>query len=974
MSSLRIPVSTYRVQFSLSFRFVDGRDLVPYLNDLGITDLYSSPRFKARRGSPHAYDVADPFRINSELGTEEEFVELALKLRNYGMGLLLDIVPNHMAASHENPWWLDVLENGVSSPYAHYFDVDWEQPGVKSAGQNMVLIPILGDLYGKVLENQELILRLDENGFFVRYYEHRLPIDPRSYSQIFEPCLDTMRRSLGGGHPAVEELGKLQEAVLHLPPNSTRDPTGIERRQRDSRNIKKILWALYNRSPEVKEALDETLRVFNGIRGEPKSFDLLDALLAGQAYRLAYWRMAAEEIDYRRFFDIGDLIGVRVEDPEVFDFRHREVFQLVHDGMVTGLRVDHIDGLYDPYEYLGRLQAMAAPQVQAAAGGAGGASGPLSPVETRPGFYAIAEKILGGEEELPEHWPVHGTTGYDYVNYLNGIFVDPGGLERLDQIYRRFTGCQETFAQVRYAQKKMAMRELFAGEVQALGQHLGRLAAQDRHARDLSFAEIVQAFVELSAWLPIYRTYIRDFEIPPRDARYIEGALAAAQEANGRINREVYDFLRRVLLLEIPHYVENRQDWLRFVMRWQQFTGPVMAKGYEDTACYVYNRLVSQNEVGSDPELADRPDLEDFHRRNEVRAGRWRYTLNATSTHDTKRSEDVRARINVLSEIPEEWARRLSRWSRWNAPKKTALNGAPAPDPNDEMLVYQTLVGAWPHCAEDVPAFRDRLKNYLQKAAREAKVHTSWTRPDEAYETALLRFADGILEESGENPFLKDFQVFQSKVSYYGAINALSQVLLKITSPGVPDFYQGTELWDLSLVDPDNRRPVDFTRRAQLLDELRRREAEDTKGLVAELVRRWTDGRIKLYVTYKALNLRRSRRELFLEGAYVPLYAAGERAVNVCSFARKNDRAWAITAAPRLLTRLGLTEKRLASSKPWTGTFLPLPEEAPSEWRNVFTGETVAAQGEERSLALADVFSRFPVALLEGKSTEFSQG
>jgi (1->4)-alpha-D-glucan 1-alpha-D-glucosylmutase len=913
VGALRIPVSTYRIQFSLGFRFLDGQDLVPYLNALGITDLYSSPRFKARRGSPHAYDVENPLRINSELGTEEEFEELALKLKNYGMGLLLDIVPNHMATSSGNPWWMDLLENGKDSIYAHHFAVDWGRRGPKSRGREKIVLPILGDLYGAALENRQFSLRLDENGFFITYGDHKLPLDPKTYPMVLEQC-----------PTAGPELTALLEAIENLPAEASERHARID-------EIKRELWRIYSNDPAFKAALDECLIQVGG----PEGVDLLDRILDRQAYRVGYWRIASEELNYRRFFDITDLIAVRVELPDVFDSRHMEVLGLLNAGHVTGLRVDHVDGLRDPAAYLRRLH--------------------FAP-------YVIVEKILASDEELPDDWEQSGTTGYDFLNYLNGLFVSPEGVKTLGEVYRRFTGFEEDFARVRYTRKKQVMNDLFAAEVRALGFHLGQLAAQDRYARDLPFESLLQALVEVTACLSVYRTYIREGQVSPRDRCFLEQALDAAEHTSGESGAQAFAFLRRVLLLDIPRYVVNRDEWVNFVMAWQQFTGSVMAKGFEDTACYVYNRLVSQNEVGADPVRADLPPgPEDFHRRNLARLEKQPHTLNATSTHDTKRSEDVRARINVLSDIPRLWARHVTQWGGWNSAKKRRVDGQPAPDRNDEFMLYQTMIGAWPLGAAELPGFPERLKSYAQKAAREAKVHTSWLYPNEAYEKVYLSFIDSILEASEDNLFLKDFLAFQKRIAAAGALNSLAQTLLKIASPGVPDFYQGTELWDFSLVDPDNRRPVDFTRRRALLDELRRSEAQDAAGLVKDLCAHWQDGRIKLYLTYKALNFRRAHTELFQQGKYMGLNGDN----HACGFVRRLEEDWVIAAVPRLTACLAPLRTRLLQPGIWGNATLELPPGAPHQWRDVITGEEVSIKGH--ALRLADAFTTFPVALLAGE-------
>ncbi|HEX9760367.1 MAG TPA: malto-oligosyltrehalose synthase, partial [Candidatus Acidoferrales bacterium] len=739
---MRIPLSTYRLQFSIQFRFTDARDLVPYLHALGISDLYASPRFKARRGSSHGYDVADPQRISSELGTEEEFDELVQKLKSYGMGLLLDIVPNHMAASSENPWWMDVLENGPGSKYADYFDIEWHPSTTKAAflQENRVLLPVLGDLYGVVLENQELSLRLDERGFYVRYYDHRFPVDPRSYRVI----LEEIDRQLGEA-PDVPaemraELGAICQAVAQIPHFSAVDIESRERRQREGQRIQDRLWQLYCNDNAVRAATDEALRHLGGVRGNARSFDALDRLLSEQPYRLAHWKIGMEEINYRRFFDVNDLVGLRVEDPRVFADRHVALRRLVQDGSVTGVRVDHVDGLYDPGEYLQRLQQFAPPDGE--------------------DIFVIVEKILGEHEALPGEWPVAGTTGYDFLNAANVAFVDPAGLAALEATYARFTGSTMPFAEVCYAGNKKVMEQLFAGEVHALTHHLGRLAAQDRHARDLPIYELVQLLVEVTACLPVYRTYIRDFAVSPRDRFYIEKTLDLARSRTPatRVSDAALAFLRQVLLLEPPSYAQDqRNEYLAFVRRWQQFSGPVMAKGLEDTTLYLHNSLTSLNEVGSDPLRESLPlDVEAFHLFQQERQGRSPHSMNATSTHDTKRSEDMRARINVLSELAEDWDACLNRWSRWNETRRRKVNGHAAPAPHEEVLIYQTLLGVWPLEETELPGVAERVKAYMVKAAREGKALTSWMDPNEKHEAALEKFTDAILSLSAQNRFLVD--------------------------------------------------------------------------------------------------------------------------------------------------------------------------------------------------------------------------
>ena len=949
----RIPSSTYRLQLNLQCRFVDATDLVPYLHDLGITDLYVSPNFKARRGSTHGYDLADPYRVNSELGTEEEAQELTRKLEQYGMGLLLDIVPNHMAASWENPWWRDVLENGPSSQFAKYFDIDWHPATTKAAflQENRVLLPILGDLYGNVLEDQQFTLKLDDNGFFLRYYEHRLPIEPHSYSRILRVACERAReqREPNDVSPELEELTSDFE---QLPSYASLDERDIRTRREGVPHLKRKLWNLYQSSATGKQALDRALLEIGGTREAPESFQQLDELLNVQPYRLAHWKIGMEEINYRRFFDINELVGVRVQDREVFDRRHALILQAAARGGFAGLRVDHIDGLWDPQAYLEMLQYAICPQKEG---------------EPPRRCFLLVEKILGEGESLPAEWPVAGTTGYDYLNAVNALFVEPGGLAALEKVYSSFTGATLPFSEVCYEGNKKVMETLFAGEVQALSHHLARLAAQNRRARDLPMQELVQLLIEVTACLPVYRTYVRDTKISERDRALMERTLQIARRRTppGRVSDAALAYLHRVLLIDPPFYgPQQDKDFLEFVMRWQQFTGPVMAKGVEDTACYVHCSLLSLNEVGADVLRDQLPlDAEAFHQFNRQRRDAWPDTMNTTTTHDTKRSEDVRARINVLSELHSDWEQCLARWSRWNARHRRAVQGHMAPAPHEETLIYQTMLGAWPLDAAEAPFFRERLLAYLQKAGREAKVHTSWIAQNDAHENALREFASAILDRSAPNRFLADFERFQKLIAFYGAINSLAQVLCKITSPGFPDFYQGQELWDFSLVDPDSRRPVDFTVRARMLDELRHRETRGN-GLPVELLANWRDGRVKLFTTWKALSFRRDHSQVFASGRYVPIRIAGARRENVCAFARGSEEGWALTIVPRFCSQLAEPEQWPLGAQAWRNTTIELPADFPKKWRNILTGETLELPPRSRGLRLSAILQSLPVAAL----------
>jgi (1->4)-alpha-D-glucan 1-alpha-D-glucosylmutase len=952
---LRIPNATYRIQFNLHFRFTDARELIPYLHDLGVSDLYASPRFQARKGSTHGYDVADPRRVSSELGSESDFEDLSDRLKSYSMGLLLDIVPNHMSASHENPWWMDVLENGPSSQYADYFDIDWHPATTKAAflQENRVLLPFLGDLYGNVLENCELALRLDDSGFFVQYFEHRFPLDPKSYEPLIVGIAETLahRQSVGVDESAA--ISELIESVRDLPAFWHASPEERQRRIADGTAIKERLWKLYQSTPEIREAADTVIRSVNGSRENPSTLMQLDRILSAQPYRLAYWKIGLEEVNYRRFFGLNEFVAVRVEDPRVFADRHRSIFRLLLEGQVSGLRIDHVDGLFDPRAYLRELQSSAFQE------------NPSSPQR----LFIVVEKILGEREHLPDDWPVSGTTGYDFLNAVNALFVDPAGLNVIDAAYARITHSSVPFSEVSYTGNKLVMETLFAREVHSLGHRLGSLAAQDRKARDLPMSEIIELLKVVTACLPVYRTYIRSNEISARDREFLDRALVLARNrvSPGEISDAAFAFLRQVLFLEPPEYAPGlRAEYLQFIIRWQQFTGPVMAKGLEDTAAYIHNSLISLSDVGCDPLRESLPlGISALHEFNCYRQLHWPHTMNATSTHDTKRGEDVRVRIDVLSEFANEWEHFFRRSRRVNAPHRNLINGISAPDPGEESLLYQTMLGAWPPSVDQVPEFRERLKSFFIKAVREAKLHTNWIEPNSEYESVLLCFIDSIIDPDKATGFFSDFLTLQKKVAFYGCLNSLSQALLKIASPGFPDFYQGEELWDYNLVDPDNRRPVDFAIRRRWLDELKQLDHDSRDQLLKDLLAAWPDGRIKLYLTWKALSFRREHPELFQRGDYLPLETKGKQKDGLFAFARRLNENWVVVVAPRMLTQVVDPGNMPLGHDVWTTASVELPPGAPENWRDAITGQLLRSRKRSGNpvLRAADFFRCFPVAL-----------
>lgn len=986
---LRIPLATYRLQFNAGFRFSHAREILSYLHDLGISDIYASPYFRARPGSQHGYDILDQNSLNPEIGGEEEYGELVEELKRWRMGQILDIVPNHMCIEGEgNAYWMDVLENGPSSRYAGFFDIDWHP--IKKELDNKILIPILGDQYGTVLENGELRLSFEEGSFFVFYYDHRLPVIPKSYRHILILGLEALECELGDQAPQFQEFMSIITSLGHLPPVTAQAPEMVAERYREKEVVKRRLWSLYQNSGAVREFIDRNVAIFNGRKGDPRSFDPLDALIRDQVYRISHWRVATEEINYRRFFDINSLGAIRMEESSVFQQTHRLILRLVEEGSVSGLRVDHADGLRDPEEYFNRLQAACFIRMYVDTLGVQGIRGEdrHDPEETvrktyervvaidpscKP-FYVVGEKILLKSETLPENWRVFSTTGYDFANQVNGLFIETSNARAFESLYTRFLQHRVDFNDAVYEKKKLVMLVSMSSEINTLGHYLNRLSEQNRHTRDFTLNSLIKAITEVIACFPVYRTYINGFDIAERDRQYIESAVGRAKRQNPAISASVFDFVRDVLQLHFHDtlFEEQKSAWLDFVMRFQQITGPVTAKGVEDTAFYLYNRLVSLNEVGGSPERFG-ITLEAFHGKNLRRCKGRPLAMLATSTHDTKRSEDVRARINVLSEIPERWREGISRWSRQNRRHKSIVDDTPSPSRNEEYLIYQTLVGTWPlHGPRDgeFVTFRARIQEYMLKAIREAKVHTSWISPNTPHEEAMARFIDAILTPSRHNAFLSDFGSFQKMTAACGMFNSLSQTLLKITSPGIPDFYQGSELWDFSLVDPDNRRPVDFLLRRRMLKELLAREAQDGPRETARgVVARRRDGGIKLHLTCKALGFRRANRTLLEYGRYLPLTVEGEFREHVCAFERSLDGCSVLVVAPRFFTRLLADSDALPlGMEVWQDTRIILPPDAAARsYRDVFTGETPKQCWEEGgpSLALGDVLSLYPVALLE---------
>jgi (1->4)-alpha-D-glucan 1-alpha-D-glucosylmutase len=937
----RIPSSTYRLQFNRHFTFAQARALVPYLHALGISDCYASPYFQAGAESLHGYDITDHNKLNAAIGSREEYDAWIAELHARQMGQVLDFVPNHMGIGEAgNLWWADVLENGPSSAYAPYFDIDWHP--LKSDLRDKVLIPILGDQYGRVLERGELKVHYDNGRFFLRYFEHEFPIAPGTYRHVLQIALDELEAHKDEDFYA--ELQSIVTALEYLPRRTERDPERIAERAREKEIIKRRLDRRCEEAPAVQQAIDRALVIINGTVGEPRSFDALDALLNDQAYRLAFWRVAAEEINYRRFFDINNLAAIRMELPEVFEEAHRLVLELATSGAVTGLRIDHPDGLYLPDEYFEKLQRRAAE-----------ALGREMPDDGRA-IYLLVEKILSGNEQLRSDWPVHGTTGYDFMNDMIGVLVDTSAERTMTSTFRKFIGHSLHFGHLVYAKKRLVMRLSLANDINALGAMFDRISEKNRWYRDYTLDALTLAVRETIACFPVYRTYLApERPISEADRAVIERAVAAAKRRNPALEESVFNFLRDILLFRFPENLEEeaRAEHVHFVLKFQQTTGPIMAKGLEDTAFYIYNRLAALNEVGGEPERFGL-SVEGFHRRNLERQARWPETLLATSTHDTKRSEDVRARMAVISELPEIWRKSLGRWRTLNRRWKRRMDESEAPDSNEEYLLYQTLLGTWPlepyrELREEARAdYVRRIQAYMAKALKEAKLNTSWVQPNEPWDAAVAEFVARVLDPSPKNRFLESFLPVAEEVARAGAINSLSQTLLKLTAPGVPDIYQGNEIWDFSLVDPDNRRPVDYAKRKEMLESLGQATPEDLLG-------NWRDGRIKLFLTQRLLVLRRQNPELFREGTYRPLGLTGEFADCCIAFARELEGKSIVVVAPRLSSRIGFPP----IGEAWRDTTVQLPEGF-DVGRDLFTGETTSGSA---TFPLRGALARLPFAV-----------
>jgi (1->4)-alpha-D-glucan 1-alpha-D-glucosylmutase len=1031
------PLATYRLQFQARFTFADAIELIPYLHELGISHIYASPYLRARRGSVHGYDVCSHEELNPELGTVDDFERFVATLRQHGMGHVLDIVPNHMSATAENPWWFDVLENGQNSPYSRFFDIDWKP--IKAELANRVLLPILGEQYGEALESGKLKIEYSDGSFRFQYYNSSFPIGPKTAIPMLEHLCEKLQNELGPESEDFVEFQSIVTALQHLPPQTATEPQLVSERQREKEVIKRRLRDLQQKCQAVARFIERNVAELNGQPGDPHSLDRLDQLVRAQVYRLCHWKAAADEINYRRFFDINELAAICMEQPEVFQRAHRLIMKFLVDGKVDGVRIDHVDGLYDPTQYLWRLQwtyleqlgkacceelnprseegksvwdevrseymraickqfglRMPAETVEATASAAATensvnanhSSTRASEVSDtrsprRLPLYVLIEKILGADEPLPAEWPVAGTTGYDFLSQLNGLFLEPRGYVGVEQVYSRFIGTTLNFANEVHRCKLLILRVSMSSELQMLAHQLNRISEQHRRTRDFTLNSLRHALREILSCFPVYRTYPVPTGVSDRDRRFTNLAVARAKRRNPAIDSALFDFVRSVLLFEHPEgLAENaRRERETFAGRFQQVTSPVMAKGVEDTAFYVVCPLLSVNEVGSHPPHAVL-SIDQFHKENIARRRSYPDAMLATSTHDTKRSEDVRARLNVLTELPLQWRKAINQWARMNRRHLSEVDGEPAPSRNDEYVFYQTLLGVWPltePSVEEQLQLVNRLQQFMEKATRESKVRTSWINPNHPYDAAIREFVAKTLERRKDNRFLREFRKFAEPMIDWGCWTAISQLTLKLLSPGVPDIYFGQERWNLSLVDPDNRRLVDFAESRKVFQALKRELEQAGRMAVCERLRKTPrDPASKLFVTWQALQVRNTFAELIQNGEYAPLVAEGARSEHVCAFAwrpkAEADTSGAsksrlvIVAVPRYIAKLDLERPQrelqpyFSSAEAWADTSIQLGDIRPGVLKNAFTGQVM--QLSQARISAIDLFRDFPVAVL----------
>jgi len=903
-----IPSSTYRLQLHAGFQFSDVTNIISYLQKLGISTVYASPFFKARKGSTHGYDVTNPHQVNPEIGALEEFEQIVDILQKHDMGWLQDIVPNHMVFSTENPWVLDLLEKGKNSAYYHHFDINWQHPDPQHRGK--VMMPFLGSTLGEVIKNREINLGLGASGLHFAYYDNHFPASIDTYFRILSPVLEKVNE-----HKEAAEFHSLLQGLQNIEATV----------QKDGQPYKKQLFALVQQHQHLQEIIQNHL---DSVNNEPET---LQALLDAQHFRLAYWKETEHTINYRRFFTVNDLICLNMNREAVFEDYHRFIGELIEKNMVQGLRVDHIDGLLDPVNYLQKLREFAGDNT-----------------------YLVVEKILEHDETLPEEWPIQGTTGYDFLAMVNRLLTNSQRAEKLVDFYQTIHAQQYDYEELVYLKKMFILLHRMGGELDNL-LHLAQELNLVRPGENPDTFR--QALAYFLASFPVYRVYGNQLPFSAYDVKIIEEAFELAETKAAHL-AEPLGHLRKIFDGKAENDEAQNRDKLYFVMRCQQLTGPLAAKGAEDTAFYIYNWLISQSEVGSSPDEELGMTAAQFHQRMQSRP---LHTMNTTATHDTKRGEDARARINVLTGLPNDWAKQMSQWQEINQKHKAIGHSGWIPDANDEYFIYQSLVGTYPlHISPEADNYASRFEDYMLKAIREAKVHTSWADPQETYEQAVTHFVQSILQDE---EFLNGFLPFVRKIARLAVTYSLGQTLLKITTPGVPDIYQGCEYWDLSMVDPDNRRPVDYADRQRKLENLEKSFEEKPVDLIQQLSNNMEQPDIKMFLLWRALNERKRHEQLFKKGEYVPLKTGGKHASHVLAFMRQYKNQRMITVIP--LNIIALLEKGRylpIGEQAWKDTYLLLPNQIEGRWENTFTQEQI--EDEQGKLFLKNICRHFPVGLL----------
>ena len=957
----KIPISTYRLQFNKHFTFKDALKIIPYLKEIGVSHCYSSPILWAKTGSLHGYDIIDHSKLNPEIGSHEDFNELVDLINKNKMGIILDIVPNHMGICCKNKWWVDVLENGQASQYANFFDIDWKP--IKKELSGKILVPILHDHYGNLLANGEFKLNFDrEKGKLkLLYFEHEFPINPSSYTLIMEHRINKLESALGHNNNNFLEYQSIMTVFKNLPKTHETDFEKTKERNREKEIAYKRLSELCKKNNSVAKFVEENLLDFRCHPDDILACRRAHEVLEDQAYRLAYWRVSSDIINYRRFFDVNALIGLRAENSSVFNDTHSVILDLIEQKKIHGLRIDHPDGLLDPLSYFKNLQTEAGKRLGIKFDGS--EEKHLSS-EKLP-FYVVAEKIVAPFEKLPQNWAIHGTIGYEFLNNVNNLFLDNKNSKKFSRIYHRFINKEIDFNELVIKCKKTIMRTALTSELSALSNHLSQLSEKCYSARDYTLNSLREALTEIIACFPVYRTYISAEEKNNKDTDYIKWAVGLAKKRSMSTDPSIYDFIEKILLCEFETDKESEiyGEILNFAMKFQQYTGPLMAKGLEDTSFYNYNRLICLNEVGGNPANFG-ISVNDFHNGNLNRLNATPHGLLATSTHDTKLSEDVRARICVLSEIPDIWQKKINKLSKINKSKKTKLDNFFIPDKNDEYLFYQVLIGIWNEECSDNQKMRElseRIENYMIKAVREAKTHTSWININSQYENALCEFTRRVLNSPENHPFWKEFLLFHKDVSLRGYINSISQITLKFTGPGVPDIYQGNELWKYNLVDPDNRNPVDFNKFQKLFKEIKpflKSPNEDFSFLFP-----LESGKLKLFISTMLLNLRKKHPDLFKKGNYIPLEVKGSKSENLVAFARNFENETIIVAVPRLIYHMISKEKPFPiGEEVWKDTKIILPDDYKNfKWQDIFTGKIFNSETEIKT---GSIINLLPVSVL----------